>query len=286
MYFRIILLLLLTHSFSILNAETDILKANIIRHNKLKTTDKTIQKIDSSKIFRDLNFLNNESNKKYSVQILRKRIQNTNINYFFYILGILLVVSIMRYTSKLNFKYQVSEFIKFKFKNISEYSFIQSIIINIIFALIISHIIYVFSIKSNYIEQSPQRVNQFIFISICIIMFLFFKYMINFFIIKIFNLKNKIIKLKFVWIDFMYIFLSISLPLILISTLVIPSLQNLIIISISTILIVMYFFMLIKIYSININLLTNHILKFIIYFYTVEIIPILLLLKYLKTFSV
>lgn len=286
MSFKIIISFIVLFLTVNLNAESDLLKDKIIRYNKLEKNQFIAKRIDSSKLFYDLSYWSKNKDKKYLIHILKKREYKTNFNFFFYVLFVLIILSLIRYSSNINLAIQFTQFTKLRAKSTYEYGFMKALLINSIFIMILSFVIFSLIILQFdlAILRSPSEILLFLISSIssCI----FFKYFSNYFIIQTFGLKNKINKLKFLWIDFMYIFVSISLPLILLSTIMNSISQSIVLISILILYVILYIILIIKAFYINMNLLTNNVFKFIIYFYSVEIIPILLLLKYLKTFVV
>ena len=283
-HFKIILcFIFMSHA---LHSQTDILKSRVYQYNHIKPTEGVHSRIDSTKVIHDLNYFNRIEDKLYAVHILKKRENNSNYISFFYLLILLFFLSILRYSSFSSINYQILQFVKLKVKNHEEYGVVKSIFILCLFILIVSFVLHSIYFKNTIGLDKLVDSKTYNLVVISIFLFISFKYIINLIIVNVFKFKSKFLDFHFLLIDFMYIFVSITLPVILFSTVVNLFFKNIIIISVFVIFSFMYFYFILKLYYNNLNLLTRHVIKFIIYSYSVEIIPILLLLKYLKTFVV
>lgn len=282
MFFRKISILFFLFCALNARADEDVLRLKILKHNDI-VINKNEFTVDSSKLFFNTSFVHNLESVSFSTHILKKRLQSKNYNYFFYILGILFILSVIRYSTNINFNFQFTQFIKLRSKTQNEYSLFKTAIIHSIFILIMSYLVFtLFFSKLDFVKLA----NSTIFFNIIIVFTTIFilKNFINTFVLSMLGNNSRLIKIKNIWLDYMYIFVSMSLPLILLSTIVDNSAQNIILVCVSIIMIILYLFILFKIVYTNFQLIVLNVFKFIIYFYSVEIIPILLSVKYFKSF--
>lgn len=281
MYFRI-LIILLSINFIQLNASNDLLRDRIIRYNKIKTPLITI---DSQTCFYNLQLIDKTKDIKVSTQIIDTASKNNSTPYFFIILSICFILSLLRRLSQHSYSDFISNFFSLRIiHNRPEYNFVAVLFIALLFLLSVSYLVYFFL----SFDGKPFFISKNIFNKTLLIIssIVFFKWIINKIIILIFDLKKNISEYNYYIVEFMYIFLSISLPLFFFATMLDAPLQKPIFISISVLLLLSYFVMWYKLIYTNSRLLTRNVFITLIYFYTLEIIPILLLSKYFKTFAV
>jgi len=279
-FFRIILVsLLFSISFSKLKSE-DLLWKNINKYNKL-VESKVV--VDSSRVIFNLNFLRSSDSPYTSIQIIQNR-NKLNPDYsFYFLLFAILVFSMLRYVSGASYKDILANFFSMKERSSSQFSVIKYLLIGCAFVSLVGYSLYLMSTVFSIL-----LVPRFLLLNIqlSILAVIFYKYFLFILVTYIFDLKRKISEMKFIVADFMYIFVFISLPLLFFSALTDVFFVKSILIGISAIFIFLYIFMYYKIFSLNSYLLTRNVFKTLIYFYIVEIIPILLLSKYFKTFVV
>lgn len=278
MYFKIFLLVIFFNSTNTISAQ-DLLEKRIIKYNKIEK--KTI-KVDSNRLS-SIDFFIDKKIAKYSTQIIHTRKLERNYFSFFGCLILLLFFSFVRIMTKISFVDQFIRYIAPRGRSKAEIGILTSSIIFILFVLTVAYLLYSFISNTStniFIKHLYLKITASIFI------FIVLKFFIYNFITSLFDLKNKIHQVQYYTFEFMYIFVAITLPIFFIGSVSSSSLQMPLYIGSFIALISIYLILIIKLIQTNFSLLTRHVFKSLIYFYTLEIIPILLLSKYFKTFVV
>jgi hypothetical protein len=275
-FFRILFLVLFLISSVCTSAKDDILLQRICKYNKIEQS-KVI--VDSNLISYNLRFINKNKNYQSNIQIIQSRIIPVYNYSFFWLLIALFFFSMMRYLSGTSYRYLLASFFSMKDRSLSQNSFLKNLLVGCSFILLLSYSLFQVLWRFSKYEYS-----NYIFLKIifsCVVI-LFYKYVLFQLVTYVFNFRSKISEVRFIIFDFMYIFVFISLPLLFFSTLLNSNLAKSILVGILAIFILLILFLYYKVFNLNSYLLTRNVFKGIIYFYVVEIIPILLLLKYLK----
>lgn len=273
---RLLILFLLIHNTDNLFAIQDVLLQRIYKYNNLEGKRVVV---DSSRVLYNLAFHDQDVVCNRSVQIIQSRGTPIYNFSFFYLLIALFFFSMIRYLAGISYRELLSSFFSLKYREAYPSSFFKNLLLFSTFILLFSFFLFQLIVKNSV--NSYSNFSYFKILFSCIILLLY-KYVLFHFISYVFNFMNKISEVRYIIFDFMYIFVFISLPLIFIASLMNPHVSNSILISILAIFILLYLFIYFKIFSLNLHLLTRNVFKGAIYFYIVEIIPILLLLKYLK----
>lgn len=277
MYFRIVLSIMCMVFLSNCLLAEDLLLKNILKYNQI--AEKTV-KVDSAKIFYNINFTSSHSNLINSTQIIQHRAIQNELNITFFIfLFVMLVFAIFRYYSNSQIADLISDFINLNNEPKTRNSFLRTILVIIAFVGLLSYSIYYFLSK---FFTGLEGNFSFLVIVFSVLIILFIKYLIANLVVTIFKLNNKIRHLKYTVINLMYIFVFISLPILTLSCASITYLQKPLLIGIFALYIFLIFVFYVRIYLSSHYLLTRNVFNLMIYFYLVEIIPILLPLKYFK----
>ena len=255
----------------------DLLAKRIMIYNKI---EEPRLELDSSKLFYNLKFTSeNKDSVNRNIEIIQHRKNTTKSTSFFWLLLFLFIFSMVRYASGKKYSDLISGFFSFRITNLNSYGFLKSTLVTIAFIVLLSYSIARLLDEHFKINTMDRNL---IFIIFSIISILVFRFVIYRLVVYIFNLKNNISNFQFVVFDFMYIFVFISLPILFCTTIVVDTLVEPILIILSAVTFLFYLYASYKIIILNLHLLTRHVFKTMIYFYIVEIIPILLFLKYLK----
>jgi hypothetical protein len=261
---------------SLVFCSNDLLSKRILRYNKI---DEQKVKVDSNKVFYNLKFLNSKEGYDFNVEIIKSRKKLAGNFSFFVLLASLFGFAFIRYRAGSSYLQLFSSFFSLKTKDGNQISLFKNILITTAFISLFTYLVYlIIQSRINFIESKSLLV--IIFYSVILI--LIYKYIVFHWVQYIFNLKGKITGVQFIVFDLMYIFVFISLPLLFLESLLTVNLRNTLLASVLGYFIFLNAFMYYKIFIINSHLLTRHVFKMTIYFYVVEIIPILLFLKYLK----
>jgi hypothetical protein len=275
-YFKFCLFfLILFNSFSELSSQ-DLLEKRILRYNKV--LEPSI-KVDSNKVFFNLNFNVKSAELKSNIEIIKIRKQSKGNKSFMWLLIFLLVFSFIRYYSGSSYREILSNFFAFKRSDKNHFSVAKNFMTVISFITLFSYLIYLLLKAYSPILASNIFYLNIVFSILCL---LIYRYVMYHLVIYVFSFKNKITDVRLISFNVMYIFVFISLPALFLTTLVNEYVKNSILIGVLITFFFILAFMYYKIFIINSYLLTRHVFKSIIYFYIVEIIPILLFLKYLK----
>jgi hypothetical protein len=255
----------------------DLLAKRIMIYNKIVEPK---LEMDSAKLFYNLKFTPEKKESVYrNIEIIQHRKNSTKSTSFFWLLLFLFIFSMVRYASGKKYSDLISDFFSFRIRNLNSFGILKSTLVTIAFIVLLSYTIarlFDEHFKVNAIDRNL------IFIIFSIISILVFRLVVYRLVVFIFNLKNNISNFQIVVFDFMYIFVFISLPILFCTTIVVDTLVEPILIILSAVTFLFYLYASYKIIILNIHLLTRHVFKTVIYFYIVEIIPILLFLKYLK----
>ena len=277
MFFRLFIIINILYLASLPLISKDILAKRIISNNKI--VESRIE-IDSTKLFYNLKFISEKkASIKRNIEIIHNRKNNTEGSSFFWLLLFLFIFSMVRYASEKKYGDLITTFFSFKIRSSYSYGFLKSTLVTIAFTILLSY--STCKLLGRYFSVNALNKN-FMFVLSSITLILFFRFIIYRLVVYIFNLKNNISDFQFVLLDFMYIFVFISLPILFCLTVVDDIFVKPILITLSAVTLLFYLYALYKIIILNSHLLTRHVFKTMIYFYTVEIIPILLFLKYLK----
>ena len=276
MYSKIfIAFIFLVATSHVLNSQ-DILSKRILRYNKIE--EQRI-KVDSAKIFYNLKFV--QANQSYvsNVELIKSRSHFAGNFSFFWLLISLLFFSYIRYKDGSSYWQLFSSFFTFKNKERNHFGLFKNALIGIAFICLFSYLIFLI----NHVNTNRNNSKSFFFSIVYSVIILLVYRLVVFHLVKyIFNLSKRISGYQFVVFDVMYIFVFISLPILFLETLINAQLQNIVLIGVLAAFIFLNTFMYYKIFILNTYLLTRNVFKVAIYFYVVEIIPILLFLKYLK----
>jgi hypothetical protein len=275
-FFRFLFLVLFLISSVCTSAKDDILLQRIYKYNKIEQS-KVI--VDSNLISYNLRFINKNKTYQSNIQIIQSRIIPVYNYSFFWLLIALFFFSMIRYLSGTSYRYLLASFFSMKDRSLSQNSFLKNVLVGCSFILLLSYSLFQVLWRFSKYEYS-----NYIFLKIifsCVVI-LFYKYVLFQLVTYVFNFRSKISEVRFIIFDFMYIFVFISLPLLFFSTLLNLNLSKSILVGILSIFILLTLFLYYKVFNLNSYLLTRNVFKGMIYFYVVEIIPILLLLKYLK----
>lgn len=275
-FFRILFIVLFLISSVYSYSKDDILLQRICKYNKIEQSRVIV---DSNLISYNLKFINKSKSYQSNVQIIQSRIIPVYNYSFFWLLLALFFFSMMRYLSGTSYRDLLASFFSMKDRSLSQNSFLKNLLLACTFILLLSY-----SVFQVLLRFSKHEYSNYIFLKIifsCVII-LFYKYVLFRLVTYVFNFRSKISEVRFIIFDFMYIFVFISLPLLFFSTMLNLNLAKSILVGILAIFILLILFLYYKVFNLNSHLLTRNVFKGMIYFYVVEIIPILLLLKYLK----
>ena len=277
MFFRLFIIISVLYLSSLPLISQDLIAKRIISNNNIVGSR---TEFDSSKLFYNLKFISEKkASVKRNIEIIHKRENSTDRSSFFLLLLFLFIFSMVRYASEKKYSDLITTFFSFKIRSLYSYGFLKSTLVTIAFVVLLSY--STSKLLEVYVSVNALNKN-FMFVLSSITLILFFRFIIYRLVVYIFNLKNNISDFQFVLLDFMYIFVFISLPILFCVTVVDDIFVKPILITLSAVTLLFYLYALYKIIILNIHLLTRHVFKTMIYFYTVEIIPILLFLKYLK----
>ncbi len=278
-FFKIAILLFFINSCEKLVAE-DLLYKRILLYNHVKEKPITIVRPDSSKLLYNLGVCQNGQQIKYTKQIIKKRNSPTDLVVFFSSVLFIIIIVLIRMNVNTNYFQQLSDYYTLKLKSFESYSIFKTVIINLVFVLIISHIITTLKYNDAYTLFDKSRFLKFLIVTTSLLLAM--KYFTNFILARVFNLNEFVSTLNFLWADSISIFASISLPLILIGSIRNTSMNEFILIGTIILLISIYLFSIIKLLYNEVNILKRNVINLILYIYTVEFIPLVLLVKYFK----
>lgn len=256
-------------------ASNDKLQERILKYNKL---DKTKVAIDSNKIFYDLKLQAISQKQKSTIEIIKYRNFNPPSSLMFWMIS-LFVFSFVRFKSGGTNGSIFNRFFGFKSINYSHQNSLKNFLISVSFISLLSY--FIFQLNTIGVDKESLAMAYFTIVALISILMLY-KFVFYKLVLFIFDISRKVKDVRHIVFDSMYIFVFISLPTLFITALTNQSFQKPMFIGILTILILLIIFMYIKIVMLNFHLLTRNVFNLIIYFYVVEIIPILLFLKYLK----
>ena len=281
-YFKLVIFWIFTLSGFFMNAESDVLRENILKYNHIKERVSSSKKIDSSTLILSTDLTKVYPNTKYYSHIIKKRVLSNNIIFFIVCLIFILLISWIRIGLTINFSSQIRNFTKLKYKVNDNYSGHIVILINLLFIFLSVFILSVFHLDSKTSVNSVMLSPISLVIFICLCSYVVFRYVIGWMVQYIFNQRQLISKLNYYWIDLIFIFLCVTLPLVLISSLTSFYSEHFIYHLILYLFLFMYLISFLKLLYNEMNNLKTSVVKYMIYFYIVEFIPLVLLMKFLR----
>lgn len=276
MYSKFCLAFLLILTISSVFCSEDLLSKRIIRYNKIEEQRIVV---DSSKVFFNLKLLHLNQSNNTNVEIIKARNQLIGNYSFFWLLFSLFSFSLIRYRAGSSYWQLFSNFFSFKNNEGEQLSLIKILLIGIAFISLFSYFAYLLIQSHTYSSESKSL---FISIVYSVVFLLLYRFIVFNLVKYIFQFSAKTTGYQFVVFDLMYIFVFISLPTLFLASLINVHLRNIVLIGVLALFVFCNAYMYYKIAILNSHLLTRNVFKTIIYFYVVEIIPILLFLKYLK----
>lgn len=267
------------------DAATDMLKLRILKYNHLENKKEAIAPVDSQKIFYNIGFINHNNKIAKSQSIIKKRKSSTNYFLFFILLSLVVLISIFRRNLNLDFNNQLAHFFKLKFKRVEEYSSTIAIAIHLLFAGVISY--FITSIITNIRNQYDDSwIAVYKIVLLCVLGYVLLKYVIHFILSHTFYIRDVLNRLNHYRMDLLYIYICLSLPVAIAVS--VRNDTNYFFINSAFILffLFLYLYSIIKVMYNEMNIIQTSVIKFALYFYIVEFIPLILLLKYLRNYFI
>jgi hypothetical protein len=258
----------------------DLLYYQVLKYNNIKEQPAVELTIDSIPIhlIQNTNQQFNK-NKTYNKQIIKKRPVNNDYLLLFSIFLVLALLVLARASSKVSFQFQLLNYIKIRSKHFEKFGIFKVIVTNLLFIFLMAYICYYFFNFRQAIGELAWPLFMKIFIGIAIV--IFYKYVLSTFIAKVFHIKQAINVLQYYWLEMISIFVSISLPIVLISAIGSSPLSSIIFMLLFAFIVLLYFVLIVKFLYTELSIVRSNVINSIIYFYLVEIIPIVLFLNLL-----
>lgn len=280
--FKLLIFWIFLLSGFFMNAEADVLRESILKFNNIKDKVSSSKKIDSSTLILGTDITKVYPNTKYSFHIIKKRVQSNNILFFIVCLIFILLISWIRVGLTISFSNQIRNFTKLKYKASDNYSGYIVVLVNLLFIFLSVFILSVFYLDSKTSVSSVLISPIALVIFICLCLYIVYRYILGWMVQYIFNQKQLINKLNYYWIDLIFIYLCVTLPLVLISSLTNFYSEHFIYHLILYLFLFMYLISFLKLLYNEMNNLKTSVVKYMIYFYIVEFIPLVLLMKFLR----
>lgn len=277
--FRTILISILILT-SVKGQSTDVLLQNIKLYNDIKLTPKVVSKPDSAKIFYNTDYFKSNYTTNISKQIIIKKSDSKNEFLFILLLFLTVLCSIVRFSFINNFKTQFNNFLKIKAKEIEEYQFVKRIFFSLVFFIFIGYLVFLFLINLKIISNNSLSILYFIIALLTLYMIL--KNTILYVIKKIFSLNKLYRTYEYVTNDMITIFIVIGLPIFLLQTIAIDRFRAPLLLTLILLFCLLYLFKTFKIILNNSNLILANLFNTIIYFITIEVLPLILFAKFIK----
>jgi hypothetical protein len=275
-YFKILLLLQL-FSVNTLLAK-DILYERILKYNDI-TIEKSVFKVDSSKIILPMLHFNSDYAPYNPSQIIVKK--NLNKNYFLFsiLIALLILTSIVRYSFVNNFKFQLNNYLKLKLKITEDFDFGVSIYFFLSYSFCVLYLVYLifheFTGEKNIFEET--------FYMKYLIFFLFFivKNLLLQVLFYVFELKSVKMITNYIHLDKMILVSIFLLPLFTLESISNTRFKEVILYT--SILLFLFFesFSILKNLINNFDFIRSNFIKTLIYFVTIKVLPLILLAKFL-----
>lgn len=283
-YFKFLLLWCLISSSTDILSQNDMLKDRITKYNNIKSIQPNIIRIDSAKIIMNTDYTKAYPNVEYSTHIIVRKKEKNSLLFFFTCLGFVLIISWIRIGLSMNFNSQVSNYFRLKHRIKIDYSKLVVLMINTIFILLIVHVLTKLFFGSSINLDVSRTFSDSYVLLLLICLFVLFRYTIGFIVQSVFNQKQLFSAVNYYWIDLVFIYLCIALPLVMVVS--VSNLYSEIIVYYFVILlfVVMYLVSFTKLLYNEMNNFRTSVIKFVIYFYTVEFIPLVLLVKFLRKY--
>ena len=258
----------------------DLLYYQILKYNNIKEQPVVELTVDSIPIhlIQNTNQQFNK-NKTYNKQIIKKRPVNNNYLLLFSIFLVFALLVLARASSKVSFQFQLLNYIKIRSKHFEKFGIFKVIVTNLLFIFLMAYICYYFFNFRKAIGELAWPLFMKIFIGIAIV--IFYKYVLSTIIAKVFHIKQAINVLQYYWLEMISIFVSISLPIVLISVIGSSPLSSIIFMLLFAFIVLLYFVLIVKFLYTELSIVRSNVINSIIYFYLVEIIPIVLFLNLL-----
>lgn len=280
--FRIVLIPIFLSVFGlgILQSQTnDLLYRHISAYSHLK--NQSVSKLDSSDLFYNIQFYKQGKTPRVGTQIIKRRSIKKNYISFLLSLATILVLALLRFRLRVNFYTQIFNYINPKKNILLENNFVAFVLIHTVFCLLVSYLLFKF-FSETFIEHSFNS-----YFTLLLITFSFIgltlKYVFAFGLRYVFDSKAVTSSIIRSWIEFSYVFICIAIPTITFASIANSAMNKLLLNSAISAFVIMYIFSSLKLMYKEMHIIKNNVINSFIYFYIVEIIPILLLSKYFMT---